>query len=169
MDREPRLLRSARPFVPMAVHPTSSEDDNAMLQMMCDLMLDEIQTQIDRVQKEAEQRRQEELRLTKMPDYTWLIDWRLRAKRPLGYREWRRRVRYVDSRDEILNVFRQTVEWVISERMENECRIECVNEHEIHGRTVTNTRPTTAQPLIPLRELSVFALTSPPLPGEGTV
>uniref|UniRef100_A0A915MBR1 Uncharacterized protein n=1 Tax=Meloidogyne javanica TaxID=6303 RepID=A0A915MBR1_MELJA len=155
MDREPRFLRSARPFVPMAVHPTSSEDDNAMLQMMCDLMLDEIQTQIDRVQKEAEQRRQEELRLTKMPDYTWLIDWRLRAKRPLGYREstevehlaakirpgewrqflkeWRRRVRYVDSRDEILNVFRQTVEWVISERMENECRIECVNEHEIQG------------------------------------
>jgi len=53
MDREPRFLRSARPFVPMAVHPTSSEDDNAMLQMMCDLMLDEIQTQIDRVQKEA--------------------------------------------------------------------------------------------------------------------
>jgi len=42
-------------------------------------------------------------------------------------------VRYVDSRDEILNVFRQTVEWVISERMENECRIECVNEHEIQG------------------------------------
>uniref|UniRef100_A0A1I8C2B7 Transposase n=1 Tax=Meloidogyne hapla TaxID=6305 RepID=A0A1I8C2B7_MELHA len=113
-----------------------------------------------------------------MPDYTWLIDWRLRAKRPLGYREWRRRVRYVDSRDEILNVFRQTVEWIISERMENECRIECVNEHEIQrmetgnvqGRTVTtNTRPMTAQPRIPLRELSVFALTSPPLPGEETV
>nr|CAD2187619.1 unnamed protein product [Meloidogyne enterolobii] len=53
--------------------------------------------------------------------------------------------------------------------MENECRIECVNEHEIQGRTITNTRPTTAQPRIPLRELSVFALTSPPLPGEGTV
>jgi hypothetical protein len=40
-------------------------------------------------------------------------------------------VRYVDRRDEILNVFRQIVEWIISERMENECRIECVNEHEM--------------------------------------
>ena len=55
-------------------------------------------------------------------------------------KEWRRRVRYVDSRDEILNVFRQTVEWIISERMENECRIECVNEHEIQRMETGNVQ-----------------------------
>ncbi|KAF7629909.1 hypothetical protein Mgra_00009098 [Meloidogyne graminicola] len=198
MPQERRSLHSARPFVSTAIHPTNNEDDNAMQQMMCDLILDEIQTQIDRVQKETEQRRQEELRLTKMPDYSWLIDWKLRTKRPLGFREsteieylttkirpgewrglleeWRSRVRYAENREEILNIFKQTIEWIINKRMENECKIECINEQEIKPeiiekkQTKTNIRPMTAQPRISLKELSIFALTNPPsIIGEGNV
>ena len=49
-------------------------------------------------------------------------------------------MRYVNSRDKILNVFRQTVEWTMSERMENECRIECVNEHEMQRMETGNVQ-----------------------------
>lgn len=54
------LLRSARPFVPnIAVGNSplngsaSTEDDQAMMQMMCDLVLGELQVEINRVEKEA--------------------------------------------------------------------------------------------------------------------
>lgn len=63
---ESRLLRSARPFVPSGIpfgisrSPSeqqvgneSTEDDQAMLQMMCDLVLGEIQGEINRVERET--------------------------------------------------------------------------------------------------------------------
>uniref|UniRef100_A0A183BY17 Uncharacterized protein n=1 Tax=Globodera pallida TaxID=36090 RepID=A0A183BY17_GLOPA len=199
---ESRLLRSARPFVPGGGGPCrdgvggSAVDDQAMVQMMCDLVLGEIQAEISKAEKETERRRQEELRLTNRPDYSWLVDWRLRAKRPLGFREssevellcakvrpeewrrllkeWRTRVRFVESRDEVLDTFRTVVDELATERMRRECLVESVDEHleenqsklPTMAQTKQKQRPKSARTRHYPAQLSVFALT---LPDEGNV
>ncbi|KAL3080829.1 hypothetical protein niasHS_014934 [Heterodera schachtii] len=153
---EPRVLRSARPFVPSGGERRDevgkTGDDQAMVQMMCDLVLGEIQAEISRVEKEMERRRQDERRLTNQPDYSWLMDWRLRAKRPLSFREssevellcskvraeeWRRllkewhtKVRFAESRDEVLDTFRALVDEIATERMRRKCVVQSVDEQQ---------------------------------------
>ncbi|KAL3114657.1 hypothetical protein niasHT_016288 [Heterodera trifolii] len=156
---EPRVLRSARPFVPSGGERRDeigkTGDDQAMVQMMCDLVLGEIQAEISRVEKEMERRRQDERRLTNQPDYSWLMDWRLRAKRPLSFREssevellcskvraeeWRRllkewhtKVRFAESRDEVLDTFRALVDEMAMERMRKKCVVQSVDEQQQFG------------------------------------
>uniref|UniRef100_A0A914H2X1 Uncharacterized protein n=1 Tax=Globodera rostochiensis TaxID=31243 RepID=A0A914H2X1_GLORO len=168
---ESRLLRSARPFVPGGGGPCRDG-------MMCDLVLGEIQAEISKAEKETERRRQEELRLTNRPDYSWLVDWRLRAKRPLGFREsseeWRTRVRFVESRDEVLDTFRTVVDELATERMRRECLVmsvdEQLEENQMKLPTMAQTkqkqRPKSARTGHYPAQLSVFALT---LPDEGNV
>jgi hypothetical protein len=43
--------------------------------------------------------------------------------------EWRRKVRFAFERDEVLDLFRETVDQIVAERMERECRMESVDEH----------------------------------------
>jgi hypothetical protein len=43
--------------------------------------------------------------------------------------EWRRKARYALERDEVLDLFRETVDQIVAERMERECRMENVDEH----------------------------------------
>jgi hypothetical protein len=43
--------------------------------------------------------------------------------------EWRLKVRYAFERDEVLDLFRETIDQIVAERMEREFRVESVDEH----------------------------------------
>lgn len=71
---------SARPYVP-------SGDVNGNIEaMMIDMMINEIQSHISRLEEEQEIQRQEMMRATKTPDYGWLMDWKLKTRKNLNFR-----------------------------------------------------------------------------------
>ncbi|KAI6175486.1 hypothetical protein M3Y97_00694200 [Aphelenchoides bicaudatus] len=135
--------RSARPYIP-------SDVNGNVEAMMIDMMINEIQTHISRVEDEHEKRRQEIMKMTRTPDYSWLMDWKLKTKKSLSFREcsaietmchkvrpsewsilireWRSRVRYVESRDDVLGVFRQIVDSLITERCVSRQSVRFVDE-----------------------------------------
>uniref|UniRef100_A0A914E7M7 Uncharacterized protein n=1 Tax=Acrobeloides nanus TaxID=290746 RepID=A0A914E7M7_9BILA len=127
--------RSARSYV-----PTSTNHDSEVL--MTDLVLSEIQNEIIRFEETREKRRQEALREARTPDYSWLMDWKVKSKKFLNFKEsaeietlcnkirpcewkevilnWRGRITTVEFRDEIINEFRAAVYEVVNSRCRRE-------------------------------------------------
>ncbi|CAD5218795.1 unnamed protein product [Bursaphelenchus okinawaensis] len=136
--------RSARPYFPSSLCGDVES-------MMIDMVLTEIQNQIERIEDEQERKRQEALKESQSPDYTWLMDWKLKNKKVLNFREcsavellcqkiqpaewsllirtFRTKARYVDSRDGVIDIFRHSVEEIIGQRGGNTSVLN-VDEHD---------------------------------------
>ncbi|KAI6239689.1 hypothetical protein M3Y99_00561600 [Aphelenchoides fujianensis] len=130
-----------RPYVP-------SDTSGNLENMMVDMLLNEIQTHISRIEDEQEKRRQESLKANRQPDYGWLMDWKLKTKKNLSkcsavelmcqkirpaewgalIREWRQRVQFVESRDEVVNCFRAVVDDLVNERCASRNSVRFVDE-----------------------------------------
>ncbi|KAI6211952.1 hypothetical protein M3Y96_00488800 [Aphelenchoides besseyi] len=130
--------RSARPYIP-------SDMSGNLESMMIDMLLNEIQTHISRLEDE-----QESLKETRQPDYGWLMDWKLKTKKTLSFREcsaiemicqkirpnewgalireFRQRVQFIRNRDDVVNTFRAVVDEILNERCASQNSVRLVDE-----------------------------------------
>ncbi|KAH7721936.1 Protein C46A5.8 [Aphelenchoides avenae] len=168
--------RSARSFVPRGWSESNAEVEA----MMVDLIISEIQTEICRIEQESEQRRQQALRDTKTPDYSWLMDWKVKGKKTLNFREcsevellcqkikpnewsnlineWRSRVRTATARDEVLALFRTAVYHTVQQRCEQQNSLQQINEREDEPAVGRRAQSSLDQRSTSLAELSVRGL-----------
>ncbi|KAI6224671.1 hypothetical protein M3Y95_00777300 [Aphelenchoides besseyi] len=152
--------RSARPYIP-------SDMSGNLESMMVDMLLNEIQTHISRLEDEQEKQRQESLKETRQPDYGWLMDWKLKTKKTLSFREcsaiemicqkirpnewgalireFRQRVQFIRNRDDVVNTFRAVVDEILNERCASQNSVRLVDEL-LNSPNSTNwrVRPQTA-------------------------
>jgi len=137
------VMNSARPYVP--------SDDGAEMELIkVDLILGEIDKEITRIEEEAEKKRQKMLRESHQPDYAWLLDYRLKPKKGISFREsseaeflcskikpdewkrsineWRIRIRFAQTREEVMTEFRNVIYDIVSDRYKRETSFQQINE-----------------------------------------
>jgi len=180
------VMNSARPYVP--------SDDGAEMELIkVDLILGEIDKEITRIEEEAEKKRQKMLRESHQPDYAWLLDYRLKPKKGISFREsseaeflcskikpdewkrsineWRIRIRFAQTREEVMTEFRNVIYDIVSDRYKRETSFQQINEQGsdekmtsmrencIQQKIRPGTAPSTSNlKKTSLTELSVFSL-----------
>ncbi|KAE9556489.1 hypothetical protein FO519_000374 [Halicephalobus sp. NKZ332] len=169
-------LRSARSYVPS---DGGIGDANSM---MTDLVLSDIQKAINEFEKKKEDERQRTLKELRQPDYSWLMDWKLKAKRTLSFKEsseietlcsklkpcewkevitaWRSKTVNSQSRDEIVEAFKESATEIINKRIERE--LEMIRESDEPPQQLNSDRSRS------VAELSVLNLTFPGLFSSNT-
>ncbi|KAI1733013.1 RD3 protein [Ditylenchus destructor] len=165
-------------------HNPDTDTSGDVEAMMVDLILGDIQTEISRIEQDNEKKRQECLKEAKTPDYGWLMDWRLKSKKILDVREmtdiellcakvkpnewnrlirdWRGQVKFVESREEVIDLFRNIVNEIVHHRCHRQTSLQFIDEEA--PAKIVRPRTTQTEFLVtsPPSELSVFALT-----GQG--
>uniref|UniRef100_A0AC34F0D4 Uncharacterized protein n=1 Tax=Panagrolaimus sp. ES5 TaxID=591445 RepID=A0AC34F0D4_9BILA len=132
-------LRSARSYFPS---DDGASDGNTM---MTDLVMSDIQKAIEDFENKKEEERKKELQQSRQPDYSWLMDWKLKAKKHLSFKEsseieslcqklkpyewkevittWRDRLPECKNRDEIITSYRDIASEIINVRIERELQM----------------------------------------------
>uniref|UniRef100_A0A7E4W383 CPG4 domain-containing protein n=1 Tax=Panagrellus redivivus TaxID=6233 RepID=A0A7E4W383_PANRE len=132
-------LRSARSYYP------GDDGVDSGTRMMIDLALSDVQKAITDFEKRKEEERQNELKKTSQPDYSWLMDWKHKVKKTLSFKEcsdietqcqklkpcewkdcinaWRERLPTCSTRDEIVESFMDIVVTTVNTRINRELQM----------------------------------------------